>query len=164
MNVSRGAGILVTGHMIFLLAAGWQENSHSRIDCSTGLNLACRLSCTTLSDASGRHHCLLLFESCPSFFSTQTAKNRTSAHRESLGISKLSTNDLSRLPSVLSKEERHPQRAILLLWGMNCFRSHLPFFSDNKKSLDNQLTSHLQRLNLKWSVLRKLRIYKSHFR
>lgn len=139
---------MVTGHMLFLLAAGWQENSCSRIDCSTGLNLQ-TVSCTTLSDACGRHHCLLIFESCPSFFSTQTAKNRTSAHRETLGISKLSTNELSRLPSVLSKEERHLQRAILLLWGMNCYRSHLLFFSNKKRSLDNELTSHLQRLRFK---------------
>lgn len=62
-----------------------------------------------------------------------------------LGISKPSTNELSRLLSVLSKEERHLQGTIQLLRGMNCFRSHLLFFFDYRRSLDNELTSHFQK-------------------
>jgi len=42
-NFTRGAGILVIGHTTVLLETGWQEKGCSWIDCSAGLNLACRL-------------------------------------------------------------------------------------------------------------------------
>lgn len=147
--MSVGVLAFWTGHMIFLLAAGWQQNSCSRIDCSTGLNLACRLwvaqSCLTpVGD-------IIVFSSLnpvPHFFQHRLPRIEPQL-TESLGISKLSTNELSRLPPVLSKEERHLLRTTLLLWGMNSFRSHLLFFSNSQRSLDNELTSHLQRLKFK---------------